>query len=165
MRILGAKHLRAMLLARFLACASWFFLHLTFAAEPLLLEEARLVPSAPSPPGFGNSVAIDGNVAVGRYVDAQNYYYLTQRNSNQISLKKLTSGAITALDTAALSAPMTVNTWYNRRLDTVGTKLRAYMNGVSMLEATDQSHHPAGYAGVAAYKTAAEADDFLVVHP
>jgi hypothetical protein len=103
---------------------------------------------------------------IGRYVDAQNYYYLTLRNSNQIALKKLTNGVITTLDTAALPAPMTVNTWYNLRLDIVGTKLRAYMNGVMMLEATDQaSPHPAGYAGVAAYKTAAEADDFLVVQP
>src|SRR5687767_13196748 len=50
MRILGAKHMRAVLLARFLACSSLFFLTLTFAAEPLFLEEARLVPSDPSPP-------------------------------------------------------------------------------------------------------------------
>jgi hypothetical protein len=64
MRILGEKHMRAMLLARFLACSSLFFFSLTFAAEPLLIEEARLVPSDLTPPGFGSSVAIDGNVAV-----------------------------------------------------------------------------------------------------
>jgi hypothetical protein len=56
--------MRAMLLARFLACSLWFFSSLTFAAEPLFLEEARLVPNDSSPPGFGRSVAIDGNVAV-----------------------------------------------------------------------------------------------------
>jgi hypothetical protein len=105
---------------------------------------------------------------IGRYVDGQNYYYLTLRNSNQISLKKLTNGVITTLDTAPTPAttPVTVSTWYDLRLDVVGTKLRAYLNGVLMLEATDQtSPHLAGYAGVAAYKTAAEADDFLVVQP
>ncbi|HEY0686232.1 MAG TPA: hypothetical protein VGD45_28080 [Steroidobacter sp.] len=102
---------------------------------------------------------------IGRYVDAQNYYYLTLRNSNQISLRKLTNGVITTLDTSA-TPPVTVNTWYDLRLDIVGTTLRAYMNGVLMLEATDQTApHPAGPAGVAAYKTAAEADDFLVVQP
>jgi hypothetical protein len=59
-----------------------------------------------------------------------------------------------------------VNTWYDLRLDIIGTKLRAYVNGVLMLEATDQtSPHPEGYAGLAAYKTAAEADDFLVIRP
>lgn len=105
---------------------------------------------------------------IGRYVDAQNYYYLTLRNSNQISLRKLTNGVITTLDTAAIPAttPVTVNTWYDLRLDIVGTTLRAYMNGLLVLEATDQtSPHPAGSAGVAAYKAAAEADDFLVVQP
>jgi hypothetical protein len=105
---------------------------------------------------------------IGRYVDAQNYYYLTLRNSNQISLKKLTDGVITTLDSAPLpeSTPVTVNTWYNLRLDIVGTKLRAYMNGLLMLEANDNaSPHLEGRAGVGAYKTAAEADDFLVVQP
>ena len=101
---------------------------------------------------------------IGHYVDSQNYYYVTLRNSNQISLKKLTNGAITTLDTAA--TPVTVDTWYNVRLDLIGTKLRVYLNGLLMLEATDStSPHPAGYAGVAAYKAAAEADDFLVVQP
>ena len=105
---------------------------------------------------------------IGRYVDSQNYYYVTLRSSNQIALKKLTNGVITTLDTAALPAsmPMTVNTWYDLRLDIVGTRLRAYLNGLLMLEATDQtSPHSAGYAGLAAYKAAAEADDFLAVQP
>jgi hypothetical protein len=103
---------------------------------------------------------------IGRYVDAQNYYYLTLRNSNQISLKKLTNGVVTTLDTAALPAPMTVNTWYDLRMDIVGTKLRAFMNGLLMLEANDStSPHLEGRAGVGAYKAAAEADDFLVIQP
>lgn len=105
---------------------------------------------------------------IGRYVDAQNYYYVTLRNSNQISLKKLTNGAITMLDNAVISAttPVTVNTWYDLRLDIVGTKLRVYLNGLLMLEATDNtSPHVAGRTGVGAYKTAAQADDFLVVQP
>lgn len=102
---------------------------------------------------------------IGRYVDAQNFYYVTLRNSNQISLKKLTNGVATTLDTAATSA-VTTNTWYDLRLDIVGTKLRVYLNGLLTLEATDNSSpHVAGRAGVGAYKTAAEADDFLVVKP
>lgn len=101
---------------------------------------------------------------IGRYVDAQNYYYVTLRNSNQISLKKLTNGVITTLDTASI--PVAVNTWYDLRLDIVGTKLRAYMNGSLVLEAADHtSPHLEGRAGVGAYKAAAEADDFLVTQP
>jgi pectate lyase len=105
---------------------------------------------------------------IGRYVDSQNYYYVTLRSSNQISLRKLTNGVATTLDTASLSAttPVAVNTWYDLRLDIVGTKLRVYLNGLLMLEATDTaSPHVSGRYGVGAYKTAAEADDFLAIQP
>ena len=56
--------MRALLLAGLLSCSLLIFSSLIFAAEPLLLEEARLVPLDSSPPGFGRSVAIDGDVAV-----------------------------------------------------------------------------------------------------
>jgi hypothetical protein len=105
---------------------------------------------------------------IGRYVDSRNYYYVTVRSSNQVSLRKLTNGVVTTLDTAFISAttPITVNTWYDLRLDIVGTKLRVYLNRLLMAEATDtESPHVAGRYGVAAYKTAAEADDFLATQP
>jgi hypothetical protein len=102
---------------------------------------------------------------IGRYVDSQNYYYVTLRSSNQISLRKLTNGVATTLDTATTS-PVTVNTWYDLRLDVVGTKLRVYLNGALKLEATDTgTPHVSSRYGVAAYKTAAEADDFLAIAP
>jgi hypothetical protein len=101
---------------------------------------------------------------IGRYVDAQNYYYVTLRSSNQISLRKLTNGVVTTLDTA--TTPVTVNTWYDLRLDIVGTKLRVYLNGMLLLEATDTgTPHASGRYGVGAYKTAAQADDFLATQP
>lgn len=101
---------------------------------------------------------------IGRYVDASNYYYVTVRSSNNISLRKLTHGAITTLDTATM--PVASNTWYNLRLDIVGTQLRAYVDGRLVLEATDTSApHAAGRYGVGSYKTAAQADDFLAVQP
>jgi hypothetical protein len=99
---------------------------------------------------------------IGRYVDASNYYYITVRSSNNISLRKLSNGVATTLDTAAM--PVALNTWYNLRLDIVGNKLRAYVDGRLVLEATDSSSpHAAGRYGVGAYKTAAQADDFLAV--
>jgi hypothetical protein len=101
---------------------------------------------------------------IGRYVDASNYYYVTVRSSNNISLRKLTDGAITTLDTATM--PVAVNTWYDLRLEIVGTKLRAYVNGRLILEANDSGPpHVAGYSGVGSYKTAAQADDFLTIQP
>ena len=101
---------------------------------------------------------------LGRYVDASNYYYVTVRSSNNISLRKLTNGAITTLDSAPM--PVAVNTWYDLRLEIVGTRLRAYVNGRLMLEANDNGPpHVAGYSGVGAFKTAAQADDFLTIQP
>ncbi len=99
---------------------------------------------------------------LGRFVDASNYYYLTVRSNNSISLKKLTNDAVTTLDTA----PMTVslNTWYDLRLEIVGTSLRGYVNNRLVLEATD-STHAAGRFGLGSYRAAAEADDFKVIQP
>jgi hypothetical protein len=101
---------------------------------------------------------------IGRYVDSSNYYYVTLRSSNNISLRKLTNGVVTTLDTASM--PVALNTWYNLRMDIVGTNLRVFVNGRLVLEATDSSApHVAGRYGVGSYKTAAEADDFLAVQP
>jgi len=99
---------------------------------------------------------------IGRFVDASNYYYLTVRNNNSISLRKLTNDAITTLDTASMT--VSLNTWYDLRLEIVGTSLRAYVNNQLVLEATD-STHAAGKFGVGSYRTAAEADDFKALQP
>ncbi|HEY0680727.1 MAG TPA: FG-GAP repeat protein [Steroidobacter sp.] len=99
---------------------------------------------------------------IGRFVNASNYYYLTVRSNNSVSLRKLANGTITTLDTA----PMTVslNTWYDLRLEIVGASLRAYVNNQLVLEATD-STHATGRFGFGSYKTAAEADDLKVIQP
>jgi hypothetical protein len=99
---------------------------------------------------------------IGRFVDARNYYYLTVRSNNSISLRKLTNDAITTLDTAALN--VSLNTWYDLRLEIIGTSLRAYVNNQLVLEATD-STHAAGRVGLGSFRTAAEADDFKALQP
>lgn len=101
---------------------------------------------------------------IGRYVDAENYYYVTLRNSNNISLRKLTNNVITVLDTATM--PVAVNRWYSLRLDIVGNTLHAYVDGRLVLEATDTTApHTTGRAGLGSFRTAAEADDFLEIAP
>jgi hypothetical protein len=97
-----------------------------------------------------------------RYVDDNNYYYLTVRNSNTVSLRKLTNGAITTLGTATLT--VTPNTWYTLRLDAVGNELRAFVNGTQILQATDTSH-ASGQGGLLTYKAAAEYVDYLAWQP
>lgn len=97
-----------------------------------------------------------------RYVDDGNYYYVTVRSSNVVSLRKLVNGAIHVI----AEAPMTVSrgTWYTLKLEAVGNSLRAYVNGRLIVQGTDNSH-AAGRYGLAMYKTAASYDDVLVYQP
>jgi hypothetical protein len=97
-----------------------------------------------------------------RYVDDNNYYYVTVRSSNVVSLRKLVNGAIHVI----AEAPMTVSrgTWYTLKLEAVGNSLRAYVNGRVVAQGTDNSH-AAGRYGLAMYKTAASYDDVLVYQP
>ena len=97
-----------------------------------------------------------------RYVDESNYYYLAVRNSNTVSLRKLTNGTITVLGTASLA--VTPNTWYDLRLDAVGNELRAFVNGVQVLQATDATH-ASGQGGILTYKTGAEYLNYLAWQP
>jgi pectate lyase len=97
-----------------------------------------------------------------RFVDDQNYYYVTVRNTNQISLRALVGGAIRVLDTA----PMTVRTgtWYTVRMEAVGALLRVYVNNRLVLEATDTTHAQGRY-GFRTFRTAARYDDFTALKP
>jgi hypothetical protein len=88
-----------------------------------------------------------------RYVDSSNYYYLTVRTSNKVSLRKVVNGAVTVLGTVSL--PVAVNTWYDLRLDAVGNELRAFVNGVQVLQAVDTSL-ASGQGGLLTCRTAAE---------
>lgn len=97
-----------------------------------------------------------------RYQDSNNYYYITVRNDNTVSLRKLVNGGVSVLDTAPLN--VTTNTWYALRLETIGDSLRAYVNGRLLLEASDTSFEQGSY-GIAMYKAATRADDFNVVQP
>ncbi|GFE87004.1 FG-GAP repeat protein [Steroidobacter agaridevorans] len=99
-----------------------------------------------------------------RYVDANNYVYVTLRSSNTLQIKKLVNGAIQTL----ASVPFTIatNTTYRVRLETVGSRVRVYVNGELRLEAADAPNtSTAKRAGVVMYKTAAEVDNFSLFQP
>jgi hypothetical protein len=97
-----------------------------------------------------------------RYRDEGNYYYVTLRNNNTVSLRKLLNGAIVELD----SAPLTIaaDTWYRVRFDAIGTQLRVYINDVLRLEASDASHATGRY-GPVMYRTATQYDNLLAIEP
>ena len=97
-----------------------------------------------------------------RFVDDQNYYYVTARNNNTVSLRKLVNGAVTVLDSAPLQ--VTAGRWYSMRMEAIGSSLRLYVNGRLTLEANDTSH-VRGSHGLAAFKTAVRYDDVNIRQP
>jgi hypothetical protein len=97
-----------------------------------------------------------------RYQDDRNFYYVTVRNTNTVSLRKLVNGTIFILDTASL--PVSTGRWYSLRLEAVGNLLRVYVDNRLLLEAPDSSH-PKGTYGLATYRTIADFDDVVVTQP
>jgi hypothetical protein len=99
-----------------------------------------------------------------RYRDESNYYYLSLRSSNSVSLRKLANGAITVLDTAPVT--VTTGTRYKLRLEVVGNKLRGFVDDHLVVEATDTGTPlPAGGYGMVTYKAAATYGSFLATQP
>lgn len=101
---------------------------------------------------------------IARYRDEGNFHYVTLRSSGALDIRKLVNGSIQTL----VSVPLTVqtNVTYRVRLEAIGTRLRAYVNGTLRAEATDASLTRAvSSAGVATYKAAVDLDDFGVSQP
>jgi len=97
-----------------------------------------------------------------RQSDTRNYYYLTLRSSNTLSLRKLVDGVATPLATIAFTVQPA--TWYDLKLEAIGNQLRAYVDGELRLEVTDDALKR-GSSGPVMYKTAADFDDFSAYQP
>jgi hypothetical protein len=97
-----------------------------------------------------------------RYRDANNYYYVTVRNSNEISLRRRLGGATQGLDSAPFS--VSIGTWHSLRLEAVGDQLRVYVGNRLVLEATDTTLSEGRY-GAVMYKATTAYDDVVVTQP
>ncbi|HEY1141197.1 MAG TPA: hypothetical protein VGE88_13460, partial [Lysobacter sp.] len=97
-----------------------------------------------------------------RFKDPQNFYYVSLRSGNTVSLRKVVNGAITTL----ASVPFTValNTSHRVRLEVVGTQLRAFVDGVLKLQARDSSLSE-GTGGLVTYKAKASFDNYSAYQP
>jgi hypothetical protein len=100
--------------------------------------------------------------AMVRYTDPSNYYYVTLRSSNELSLRKLVNGVITEL----ARVPFTVQsgTPYRLRIEAINTKLVVYVNDQVRLQATDSSH-PRGRSGLVTYRAAASYSAYEAFQP
>jgi hypothetical protein len=119
--------------------------------------QARISPAA-----FATGTGSRWFGLMARYVDANNYYYVTLRSDNTVSLRKLVDGAIQVLDSAPL--PVNLGSSYLVRLEAVDTRLRVYVNGNFVLEAYDSTHARGAY-GPVMYMAAASYEDFWVWSP
>jgi hypothetical protein len=99
---------------------------------------------------------------IARHRDDQNYYYLTLRSGNTLSLRKVENGVITTI--ATVPANVAAGSWYSLKLEALGTTLRAWLNGVLVIQQTDATH-ARGRTGAVTWKAAAEFDDYLAYQP
>jgi hypothetical protein len=97
-----------------------------------------------------------------RHADDQNFYYLSMRSSQTVSLRKVVNGRVTELARRPLSVKPAV--WYRLRLDAIGNRLRGYVNDTLWLEATDDSL-PGGNSGPVMFKAATDYDEFVAYQP
>lgn len=97
-----------------------------------------------------------------RWQNSSNYYYVTVRNTSEISLRKLTAGAIQVLDSAPLSLGLDAE--YKLRLEVIEDQLRVYVDDRLILEATDTSFAEGRY-GLMTYKAVAEYRHVQVTQP
>jgi len=97
-----------------------------------------------------------------RYVDSRNYYYVTLRKSNELSLRKLTNGVITVLGTVPLT--VTPGTTYRVRMETVADRLRVFVNDELKLERTG-AQIVAGRTGVLMYRARATVSTYALFSP
>lgn len=97
-----------------------------------------------------------------RYTDENNYYYFSLRSSKGMALRKLVDGQIVELGKAGFT--LGINDWHVFRLEAIGDRVRAYIDGQLLLEAVDSSH-PLGISGFATYRAAARFDYLRMIQP
>lgn len=126
-------------------------------ADHIVEARARAIAFIPGrDPWFG---------LIARYLDDENYTYITVNRNGYVSLRRLNDGIIQVFDTA----PMTVTqgAWYRFRLEAIGDRLRVYVDGTLMLEAIDDaiSNDMRGRYGLMTSRSSAEFDDVRVTRP
>jgi len=84
------------------------------------------------------------------------------RGSNRLSLRKVVNGNVVELGTVVQNA--TPGIWYRLRLETIGTQVRAYVNGKLLIEAVDPQPS-IGRIALDTQNTLADFDDIRAIQP
>jgi hypothetical protein len=96
-------------------------------------------------------------------VDERNYYYLTLRRRNELSLRRMVNGQVQVIATVPQAA--TLNTWYDLGLEIIGINIRAYVDGDLKISARDPNMTGGGKNAILMYKTAADFYHYIAYQP
>jgi len=97
-----------------------------------------------------------------RYVDANNFYYVTIRSTGQVQIRKNVNGVITVLASANFTAAL--GKYYDVEFLVINDQLQLYVE--HQLVATAHDHAlTSGKYGLATYKAAANWDSLGVLQP
>ena len=98
---------------------------------------------------------------VTRRTDAQNYYYVTFRSPNVVSLRRMRDGVFSELAARSVSTNFQTGRNYRMRLESVGHQHAVFIDGIPLLFVKD-STLPQGHPGVAGYRTRFDVDNVIV---
>jgi hypothetical protein len=112
----------------------------------------QLVRSSVVLDAYGSTQPVPWFGLLARYVDANNYYYLSVRGSGQLQIRKIVNGVTTVLVGRTFTAVPGQLRSYEMRVQ--GNQLHAFVNGERIATAVD-SDLPIGRYGIATYRTAA----------
>jgi hypothetical protein len=121
----------------------------------------QVVSARIRPRSYGASSSWVGIAA--QVKDERNYYYLTLRRSNQLSLRRMVNGQVQVI--ATVPQTVTAGAWHDLRLEIIGTQIRAFVNGDLKIQATDSTISGAGRNALLMYKTAADWESYMAYHP
>ena len=129
-------------------------------AGPIAFENDVAVEARGRLRTFGEGTDPWFGVAARAWDEGRQYTYLALRRSNTVTLRKVTNAGVQEFGAAAFN--VTPGAWYHLRLEAVGNRLRGYVNGRLVIEAIDEQPL-SGQAGLLAYRTQADFDDFKAV--
>jgi hypothetical protein len=123
----------------------------------------QVVSTRVRPRSYGT--ANDPWIGIAAHVaDESNYYYLTLRRSQQLSLRRLVNGQIQEL--ATVPQALTLGAWHDLRLEIIGTRIRAYVNGNLRIEINEPGlAGSSGRNALLLWKTAADVDSYVAYQP
>jgi hypothetical protein len=107
--------------------------------------------------GFASSNPVAWYGVLARYVDPNNYYYLSARSSGTLQIRRVVNGVITVLKAVNYTPTPGEKHWL--QLNVIGNELTALVDDAVVARAVDDQI-PRGRAGIGTYRAAATFDTF-----